>query len=83
MRLALAIATLVLATSTALPAFAAAPTGHYFYSHPQGYSRGYDAYAAAPRARHPVARRQAPTSWGHCVTGEQGLRSAYPGWDVC
>jgi len=79
MRLPLAIATVFLAATTALPAFASAPNGHYFYSHQQGYRTGASAYAAAPHAR-----RQVPAGWGHCVSGlEQGGRSAYPSWDVC
>jgi len=85
MKLPIAIATLFLATSTALPAFAA-PNGHYFYSHPQGYSHGYNAYAAAPRARsHEGAVRSANPGWPciHRSRQEAGLDSAYPSWEEC
>jgi len=76
MRLSLAIATLFLAATTALPASASAPNGHYFYSHQQGYRTGASPDAAA---RHPAVN-----GWSHCVGGlEQGGRSAYPSWDVC
>lgn len=93
MKLPLTIATLLLVTTTALPAFATAPTGHSFYQH-QGYSyrsnayglhrhptvNGYNAYAAEPNAR-PQVRSN---GWGHCVSGlEEGGRSAFPSWDVC
>ena len=91
MKLPLAIATLLLVTTTALPAFARAPTGHSFYQH-QGYSfqthaygpqhhsvvNGYNAFAAAP-----YVQRQVRSGWGHCVRGEEGGRSAFPSWDVC
>ena len=69
MRLYIAIATLFLAATTALPAFASAPNGHYFYSH-----------SAPAAARH----LPAANGWGHCVRGlEEGGRSAFPSWDVC
>lgn len=90
MKLPIALATLFLAATTALPAFARAPTGHSFYMHggvaqythdgaAARAENGYRAYAAAPRVRQPVAN-----SWGHCVSGSASeLQSAYPSWDVC
>ena len=97
MKLPIAIVALFLAATTALPAFARAPTGHSFYVHggvarythdgpaaraegaQSGYRSGYDAYAAAPGVRQPVAN-----GWGHCVGGGSSeLLSAYPSWDVC
>lgn len=94
MKLSIAIAALFLAATTALPASAAAPTGHSFYDH-GGYSlglhhdqgpyraganTGYGAYAAAPR----IARPAAPGWGGHCVSGVASeTSSAYPSWDMC
>ena len=86
MKLPIAIATLFLAATTALPAFARAPTGHTFFqrdaarveSVQHGYRNGYAAYAAAPGVRRPAS------GWGHCVSGGASeLQSAYPSWDVC
>jgi hypothetical protein len=94
MKLPIAIATLFLATSTALPAFAA-PNGHYFYSHQQGYRTANSAYAAARRppvangynayASHEAASRSANTRWPciHRSRQESGLDSAYPDWEEC
>jgi|RhiMethySRZTD1v2_1073278.scaffolds.fasta_scaffold4475207_1 hypothetical protein len=93
MKLPIALATLFLAATTALPAFARAPTGHSFYSHggvaqytrngpawrAEGAQHGYNAYAAAPRMSQPAAN-----GWGHCVSGAASENySAYPSWDVC
>ena len=91
MKLPIAIAALFLAATTALPAAAAAPTGHSFYQHEgrslnlrhgqSAYRTGYDAYAAAPA---PAIARPAVTNWGHCVSGlASEAASAYPSWDVC
>ena len=91
MKLPIAIATLFLAATTALPAFAHAPTGHSFYMHggvaqytrdsaQNGYRNSYRAYAAAPLVRQPAANG----GWGHCVSGVASENlSAYPSWDVC
>ena len=94
MKLPIAMAALFLAATTALPAAAAAPTGHSFYQHEgrtlnthhdQGpYSNRSGAplnvYAAPPRVARPAV-----TGWGHCVGGGRagGLYSAYPNWDLC
>jgi hypothetical protein len=95
MKLAIAMAALFLAATTALPAAAAAPTGHSFYQH-QGrslslrhsqspYRTGADAYAAAPGyAAAPRVRQPVANGWGHCVSGlASETYSAYPSWDVC
>ena len=81
MKLPIAIAAIVLAVTSALPAAASAPTGHYFYSHQSGYRAGARAYAAA--IHHP--RSVADGGWGHCVSHglEEGARSAFPSRDVC
>jgi hypothetical protein len=101
MRLPLAIATLFLATTTALPAFAttpapisvslrdaaAAPIEAAQYRQQttrqrrqtRTYRSGYNAYAAAPRARSGYRN-----PWGHCVGGlDRGTSSAFPSWDTC
>lgn len=90
MKLPIAIAALFLAATAALPASAAAPTGHSFYMHEgrslnlrhglSPYRTGYDAYAAA----RPIQRAPAVTNWGRCVSGlHSEASSAYPSWDVC
>jgi hypothetical protein len=87
MKLPVAIATLFLAATTALPAFAAtsivnAPNGiptasvdtvQYRQAQP-------DAHNANTRA----ARNARVTPWGHCVSGlDRGAESAFPSWDLC
>src|SRR5262245_45652065 len=94
MKLPIALATLFLAATAALPASARTPTGHSFYvhggvardTHPLGparawspYRGGYGAYAATRGVRPPANR-----GWGHCISGpESELSSAYPAWDEC
>jgi hypothetical protein len=101
MRLPLAIATLCLATTMALPAFAATPAPisvslrdaaatpidavQYRQQttrqrrQTRTYRNGYNAYAAAPRARSGYRN-----PWGHCVGGlGRGAESAFPSWDTC
>jgi hypothetical protein len=88
MKLPIVVATMLLATTAALPASAHAPTGRSFYMH-QGYASGAAAaYAAAPRhanAAVPFQERAATNPWGHCVSGSlpSDSLSAYPSWDVC
>jgi hypothetical protein len=97
MKLPIAIATLFLAATTALPAFARAPTGHSFYMHggvaqythdgaaarAEGVQNGYrSGYRAYAAA--PRVRQPVANGWGHCVSGSASeLQSAYPSWDVC
>jgi hypothetical protein len=91
MKLPIAIAALFIAVTTALPAAAAAPTGHSFYTHggrslglhhdqgPYTARSAYSAYAVAPRDYRPAV-----TSRGHCVNGMAGeASSAYPSWELC
>jgi len=80
MKLPIALATLFLAATTALPAFAATAAPRDSVGYQQDYRGGINAYAAAPRAD-----RQAAHGWGHCVSGslDAGARSAFPSWDVC
>jgi hypothetical protein len=79
MKLPIALATLFLAATTALPAFAATSAPRDAVQYRQDYRSGIDAYAASPRVQ-----RQTVSGWGHCVSGlESGARSAFPSWDVC
>jgi len=84
MKLPIALATLFLAATTAVPAFAATPAPHDIAPYQQGYRDGingnaYHAYAASPRAE-----RRAASGWGHCVRGlDSDTYSAFPSWDVC
>lgn len=91
MKLLTATAALFLAATAALPASAAAPTGHSFYQHggrtvglhhDQGpyWRRTAGVYAAAPMPG--VAR---PTVNGqHCAYGVASeTYSAYPAWALC
>ena len=96
MKLPIALATVFLTATTALPAFAHAPTGHSFYMHggvaqysrerasgPIESPRAYrNGYNAYAAA--PGARRGVVNGWGHCASGGAGeLMSAYPSWDMC
>jgi len=86
-KLAIAIATALLAATTALPAFAATPAPRDIAPYQQGYrgttAGAYHAYAAAP-FESPRAERRAASGWGHCIRGEDSSTySAYPAWDVC
>ncbi len=82
MKLSIALATVLLAATTALPAFAAtaAPRHAVQSQYQQDYRSGADAFAASPRAQ-----RQISSGWGHCVSSslDAGARSAFPSWDVC
>jgi len=80
MKLSIALATMLLAATTALPAFAANAAPHDTARYQQDYRSGINAYAASPRAQ-----RQTFSSWGHCVSSslDSGARSAFPSWDVC
>jgi len=106
---AFALAALILAATTALPAFAATPAPisaalrdaaatpietvqHRTQAQRQRqrtsrtYRNGYNAYAAAPRARRSYGYQQGYSNpWGHCVRLGQHApgRSAFPDWDVC
>jgi hypothetical protein len=79
MKLPIALATVFLAATMALPAFAATTAPRHAVQIQQDYRRGIDAYAAAPRDR------QTFSGWGHCVSSslDSGARSAFPSWDVC
>lgn len=80
MKLPIALATVFLAATTALPAFAATAVPRHAVQIQQDYRSGIDAYAASPRAD-----RQAVYGWGHCVSSSlpSDARSAFPSWDVC
>jgi hypothetical protein len=80
MKLPIAFATLFLAATTALPAFAATTAPRHAVQIQQDYRGGIDAYAASPRAQ-----RQMLSGWGHCVSRslDSSARSAFPSWDVC
>jgi hypothetical protein len=80
MKLPIALATLFLAATTALPAFAATAAPRHAVQIQQDYRSGINAYAATPRAH-----RQAVYGWGHCVSNsvDSDARSAFPSWDVC
>jgi hypothetical protein len=86
MKLPIALATLFLAATTALPAFAAntAPRDAARYQQDYGYQQDYrsgtNAYAASPRAQRPAV-----AGWGHCISRsvDADSRSAYPSWDIC
>ena len=80
MKLPIALATLFLAATTALPAFAANAAPRDAVRYQQDYRSGIHAYAASPRAQ-----RQPFSGWGHCVSNSLDLdtRSAFPSWDVC
>ena len=88
MKLPIALATLFLAATTAVPAFAATPAPRDIAPYQQGYRDGinanaYRANAAAP-FESPRAERRAASGWGHCIRGEDSSTySAYPAWDVC
>ena len=74
MKLTTAIVALMLASATAVPAFAAPSASHEVVHQEQTHRHGHQAYAAAPR----------PSGWGHCVSGlDTGAASAFPAWDVC
>ena len=80
MKLSIALATVFMAATTALPAFAA-PRHAVQSQYQQDYRSGINAYAASPRA---AQRHQTTSTWGHCVGGlESGASSAFPSWDVC
>jgi hypothetical protein len=99
MKLPIALTTLFLAATTAVPAFAHAPTGHSFYEHggvaqytreraagPIESRRVYrNGYGAyAAAPGAAVVRRPLANGWGHCVSGGASeFYSAYPSWDVC
>jgi hypothetical protein len=88
MKLSIAFATVFLAATTALPAFAAAAAprhavqSQYQQDYRSGINRSdMNAYAASPGA---AQRHQTTSAWGHCVGGlESGASSAFPSWDVC
>jgi len=80
MKLPIALATVFLAATTALPAFAASAAPRDTVRYEQDYRGGFDAYAASPSVQ-----RQAASGWGHCISRsvESDARSAFPSWDVC
>lgn len=85
MKLPLAIATLALVVTTALPAVARTPAGRTFFQRDaermESVQRGYQPariHAARP-TRQPLANGGA-----HCVTGlSDDALSGYPSWSVC
>jgi hypothetical protein len=97
MKLSIAIATLFLAATAALPASARTSTGHSFYAHGgvslrthnvgPAEARGWPGYRggyAAYAAAPGMSRPAVSGGWGHCVSGSDGqLQSAYPSWDGC
>ena len=86
MKLPIALATLFLAATTAVPAFAAMQAPHSTAQYQQGYRDGYNANTNAynARAAAPRVNSQATYGWGHCVSGlTSDEASAYPSWDVC
>jgi hypothetical protein len=99
MKFPIAFATLFLAATTALPAYARAPTGHSFYAHGGVARYTHDGLPARRRAvpqwqgyrngydayaAEPRFRQPADNSWGHCVSGlPSEAYSGYPSWDVC
>jgi len=84
MKLPVIAATLLLATTTALPAFAAPSGARGVVRYEQGYRDGSNAYAAAVRADRQQAARSPAAGWGHCLTPSDGdSSSAFPSWDLC
>jgi hypothetical protein len=97
MKPSIALATLFLAATAALPAAARTPSGHSFYAHggvslrthADGPARAeaWTAYRGGydTYAAAPGVRQPvASGGWGHCVSGSNAeLMSAYPSWDRC
>ena len=87
-----ALAALVLATTTALPAVAASPDQRATAAHAQqrplqrSHQRsGYHAYAAQPgTARSPDASGHATVrGWPCAYRDESSTYSAFPSWELC
>ena len=89
MKLPIAFATVLLAATTALPAFAANAAPRDAVQYQQDYRSGFNAdyrsginaYAASPRP--PNATRRPPPGDIASAVLKSGARSAFPSWDVC